>query len=108
MVTPARRREPRSGKRRVQGSKKALPIKGYKERKSRKTQPSFSSSSNVFSESDIFHYNQGGVQGKRTKEDNDENKDKSVDIVQDSSPLDDSMEVCRTLPMFYLLFTCSG
>lgn len=93
MVTPARRREPRSGKRR-QPSSKPLPIKGDRQRKAKKTKPSFSSSSNVFSESDISYYNQGAVQENRTKEDKDENRDETVDFVQDSLPLADSMEVC--------------
>ena len=95
MVTPARRREPRSGKRRT-GSHKPLPIKGYKKRKAEKAKP-FSSPSNVFSESDISCYNQGGAQRNKSKEDNDEIKDESVDIVQDSLPFAEGIEVCYFL-----------
>lgn len=101
MVTPARRRDPRSGKKRTgkrrTGSyttKHHTPVKGYKTRKAERPKPSFSSSSNVFSESDISCCNQGGIPGNTTKKDNDENKEDSVDIVQDSLPLADSMEVC--------------
>ena len=100
MVTPARRREPRSGKRRI-GSRKPIPVKGCKKRKAEKPKPCFSSSSNVFSESDISCYNQGGAERNKTKEDNNEIKDDSVDIVQDSLPLDDGIEVCY-VPIVHL------
>lgn len=106
MVTPARRLEPRSGKRRT-GSHKPLPDKGYKKRKAEKAKPSFSSSSNVFSESDISCYNQGGAQRNKTKEDNDEIKDESVDIVQDSLPLAEGMEVCY-VPISYFQLVMQG
>jgi len=93
MVTPARRREPRFGKRRI-GSHKPLPIKGYNKRKAEKAKPCFSSSSNVFSESDMSCYNQGGAERNNTKEDNNESEDESVGIVQDSFPLAEGIEVC--------------
>ncbi|RMX38558.1 hypothetical protein pdam_00010225, partial [Pocillopora damicornis] len=57
MVTPARRRDPRSGKRRIR-SCTLVQVKGYRSRKAENTKLSFSSSSNVFSESDISS-NQG-------------------------------------------------
>lgn len=93
MVTPARRRDPRSGKRRI-GSYKPVPVKGYRTRKAEKTKPSFSSSSNVFSESNTSSCDQGKVLGNTSKEADDEKKEDSVDIVQDSLPLADSIEVC--------------
>lgn len=51
--------------------------------------------------SDISCYNQGGVSSNRKKdykERSDEDKqEESVDIVQDSLPLADSLEVCNSL-----------
>ena len=95
MVKPARRRDPRSGKRRT-GNLKPLPVKGYKKRKAEKAKP-FSSPSDVFSESDISCCNQGGAERNKTKEDNNDIKDESSDIVQDSLPLADSIQVCYFL-----------
>lgn len=99
MVTPARRREPRFGKRRI-GSHKPLPLKGYKKRKAEKAKPCFSSSSNVFSESDISCYDQGGAERNKTDEDNNEIEDESVDIVQDSLTFAEGTEVCY-VPISY-------
>ena len=95
LITPARRREPRSGKRR-KGTFTPLPVKGYKERKADKPKSAFSSSSsNVFSEaSDISCYNQGGVSSNRTTDDTGDNREEYADIIQDSLPLADSVEVC--------------
>ena len=70
--------------------------KGLQKQESRKaenTKLSFSYSSNVFSESDISS-NQGEAPGDANKETNDKRKEESLDIVQDSLPLADSMEVC--------------
>ena len=92
MVTPARRRDPRSGKRRIR-SCTLVQVKGYRSRKAENTKLSFSSSSNVFSKSDISS-NQGEAPGDANKETNDKRKEESLDIVQDSLPLADSMEVC--------------
>jgi len=101
MVIPARRREPRFGKRRI-GSHKPLPVKGYKKRKAEKAKPCFSSSSNVFSESDLSCYNQGGAERNNTKEDNNEIEDESVGIVKDSFPPAEGIEVCYVCSNFLL------
>lgn len=79
MMSPARLRDPRSGKRRKR-TLKALPIKGYKQRK---VQKSFSS--------DVSSCNQGDASGK----DNEDIRDKCADVIQDSLPIADSTEVSR-------------
>ena len=49
----------------------------------------------MFSEaSDISCYNQGGVSSNRTTDDNEDNGEECADLIQDSLPLADSMEVC--------------
>ena len=70
-----------------------MQVKGYRSRKAENTKLSFSSSLNVFSESDISS-NQGEAPGDANKKTNDKRKEESLDIVQDSLPLADSMEVC--------------
>ena len=79
MMSPARLRDPRSGKRRKR-TLKALPIKGYKQRK---VQKSFSS--------DVSSCNQGDASGK----DNEDIREKCADVIQDSLPIADSTEVSR-------------
>ena len=93
MVTPARKREPRSGKRRV-GKYRPVPVKGYQKRKAEKPKSVFSSSSSsVFSvTSDISCYNQGVVSSNRNDVD-EGSQEEYADIVQDSLPLADSLEV---------------
>ena len=97
MVAPARRREPRSGKRRI-GKYTPLPIKGYKKRKAEKPKSAFSSSSSsVFSvTSDISCYNEGMVSRNRTKGGGQINQEEHIDTIQDSLPLADSLEVSKT------------
>lgn len=80
MMSPARLREPRSGKRRKR-ILKALPIKGYKQRKAEKP----------FSYSDISSCNQGDASGN----DNKDIREKCADVIQDSLPIADSTEVSR-------------
>lgn len=80
MMSPARLREPRSGKRRKR-ILKALPIKGYKQRKAGKP----------FSYSDISSCNQGDASGN----DNEDIREKCADVIQDSLPIADSTEVSR-------------
>ena len=95
MVAPARRREPRSGKRRI-GKYTPLPIKGYRKRKAEKPKSAFSSSSSsVFSvTSDISYYNEGMV--SRNKGGGQINREEHIDTIQDSLPLADSLEVSKT------------
>ena len=94
MVTPARKREPRSGKRRV-GKYRPEPVKGYQKRKAEKPKSVFSSSSSsVFSvTSDISCYNQGVVSSNRNDDGDEGSEEEYADIVQDSLPLADSLEV---------------
>lgn len=94
MVTPARKREPRSGKRRV-GKYRPVPVKGYQKRKAEKPKSVFSSSSSsVFSvTSDISCYNQGVVSSNRNDDGDEGSEEEYADIVQDSLPLADSLEV---------------
>ena len=80
MMSPARLREPRSGKRRKR-ILKALPIKGYKQRKADKP----------FSYSDVSSCNQGDASGN----DNEDIREKCADVIQDSLPIADSTEVSR-------------
>ena len=76
MMSPARLREPRSGKRRKR-ILKASPIKSYKQRKAGKA--SFSDC------------NQGDASGT----DNEDMREKYADVIQDSLPIADSTEVSR-------------
>ena len=78
MMSPARLRDPRSGKRRKR-TLKALPIKGYKQRKMK----SFSSEI-----SDISCCDASG-------NDNEDIREKCADVIQDSLPIADSTEVSR-------------
>lgn len=84
---------------------KPLPVKGYKERKANKLKSAFSSSSSsVFSvTSDISCYNQGDARDR-----DEDNQEEEFDIIEDSLPIADSLEVCkRTLsikPTFRLEF----
>ena len=78
MMSPARLREPRSGKRRKR-ILKASPIKGYKQRKADKA-----------SFSDISR-NQVDASGT----DNEDMREKCADVIQDSLPIADSTEVSR-------------
>ena len=80
MMSPARLRDPRSGKRRKR-TLKALPIKGYKQRK---VQKSFSS--------DVSSCNQGDASGNDNE---DITKKCAADVIQDSLPIADSTEVSR-------------
>lgn len=98
MVAPPRRRKPRSGKRR-RGKCKPIPVKGYKERKAEKFKTPFSSSSaSVFSvTSDISCYDQGLVSRNRVKDLVAVNNEDHTDIIQDSMPLADSLEVRRDM-----------
>ena len=103
MVTPDRRREPRSGKRRS-GKCKPLPVKSNKERKAEKPRLAFSSSSSsVFSvTSDVSYYNEGPISSSKTKDGDVRNKDDQTVIIQDSLPLADSLKVCRRSSIKYL------
>ena len=96
MVAPARRREPRSGKRRS-GKCTPLSIKGYKKRKADKPKSAFSSSSSsLFSvTSDISCYNEGMVSRNRTTGGGQNNQEEHIDTIQDSLPLADSLEVSK-------------
>ena len=108
MVTPARRREPRSGKRRS-GKCKPLPVKGNKERKAEKPRLAFSSSSSsVFSvTSDVSYYNEGAIPSSKAKDGDVRNKDDQTVIIQDSLPLADSLKVCRR-NIFYFIKSSSS
>lgn len=98
MVAPTRRLKPRSGKRR-RGKCKPIPVKGYKERKAENVKTPFSSSSSsVFSvTSDISCYDQGLVSRNRVKNLVAVNNEDHTDIIQDSMPLADSLEVRRDM-----------
>ena len=108
MVTPARRREPRSGKRRS-GKCKPLPVKGNKERKAEKPRLAFSSSSSsVFSvTSDVSYYNEGAISSSKAKDGDVRNNDDQTVIIQDSLPLADSFKVCRR-NIFYSIKSSSS
>ena len=78
MMSPARLRDPRSGKRRKR-TLKALPIKGYKQRKMK----SFSSEISDISCCDASGNDNEGI------------REKCADVIQDSLPIADSTEVSR-------------